>query len=118
MKRRPPAGTTARACQLRFNMTEAERDLWHLLREAFPEWRWRRQVPMLHYICDFACHRARLVIEVDGGQHGDASDAARTRAIETQGYRVVRFWNNEVLGNIEGVHHTLTQLLSEIDAGR
>ena len=72
---------------------------------------------MLHYICDFASHCARLVIEVDGGQHGDVSDAARTHAIETQGYRVLRFWNNEVLGNLEGVYHTLAKVLHEIDAG-
>tara|TARA_B100000678_G_C18111879_1_gene463044 strand:+ start:158 stop:457 length:300 start_codon:yes stop_codon:yes gene_type:complete len=99
-------------------MTDAERALWRMLREAFPEWRFRRQVPMLHYICDFASHCARLVIEVDGGQHGDVSDAARTHAIETQGYRVLRFWNNEVLGNLEGVYHTLAKVLHEIDAGR
>jgi len=76
--------------------------MWHLLRECFPELRFRRQVPLRHYIADFASHRAKVVIEVDGGQHTDEGDADRTRLIEAEGYRVIRFWNNEVLGNPQG----------------
>jgi very-short-patch-repair endonuclease len=67
----------------------------------------RRQATIGAYFADFACHYLRIVIEVDGGQHGEASrierDAQRTKYLEEQGYRVLRFWNNEVLNNVEGV---------------
>ena len=62
-------------------------------------------------IADFASHRARVVIEIDGGQHGGAADAARAAMLEREGYRVVRFWNNEVLGNPEGVARVLVEVL-------
>ena len=57
------------------------------------------------YIVDFACHQAGLIVEVDGGQHGDAiaADLERTRFLEAEGYRVLRFWNNDVLRNVDGV---------------
>jgi len=84
-------------------MTDAERRLWRLLKESFSDWHFRKQVPLSHFIADFASHRAKLVIEVDGGQHGVAKDLPRTRVIEREGYRVLRFWNNEVLENTEGV---------------
>ena len=84
-------------------MTEAEKAMWRLLRESFPEWRFRKQVPMRHFIADFTSHRAKLIIEVDGGQHATDVDAARSGIIEAEGYRVIRFWNDEVLGNPEGV---------------
>ncbi len=74
-----------------------------MLREGFREWHFRKQVPLRHFIADFASHRAKLVIEVDGGQHNEAVDAARTDVIRDEGYRVLRFWNNEVLGNPDGV---------------
>ncbi|HWH23181.1 MAG TPA: DUF559 domain-containing protein, partial [Allosphingosinicella sp.] len=83
-----------RARRLRNDPTEAEKALWRLLRENFLRVRFRRQVPIRHYIADFASHRAMLVIEVDGGQHGGEVDAARTAVIEAEGYRVIRFWNN------------------------
>jgi very-short-patch-repair endonuclease len=67
----------------------------------------RRQATIGPYFVDFTCHELKLVIEVDGGQHNKAdcmvSDAARTQFLESQGYRVLRFWNHEVLGTIEGV---------------
>jgi very-short-patch-repair endonuclease len=113
MKRIPPDGATARSRSLRANMTDAERKVWAMLRSAFPEWRFRRQVPFRQYIADFASHRARLVIEVDGGQHGVAEDAPRTAIIEADGYRVLRFWNNDVLANIEGVATLLANVLAE-----
>ena len=94
-------------------MTEAERKIWTLLRTAFPDWRFRRQVPIRQYIADFACHRARIVIEIDGGQHNEEIDAPRTAIIENDGYRVVRFWNNDVLANIDGVATLLTKALNE-----
>ena len=87
--------------------------MWRLLREAFPEARFRRQVPIRHYIVDFASHRARLVIECDGGQHNDEVDGARTRLIEAEGYRVVRFWNSDVLENPDGVHSAIAAALAE-----
>lgn len=93
-------------------MTDAERAMWRLLKECAPQARWRRQVPLRHFIVDFASHRARLVIEVDGGQHSEERDARRTAIIEAEGYRVLRFWNNEVLDNAEGCAHTLTDVLA------
>ena len=84
-------------------MTDAERKLWRILRENFPDEHFRRQVPIRHFIADFASHRAKLVIEVDGGQHRPELDVERTRVIENEGYRVIRFWNNDLLGNPEGV---------------
>ncbi|WP_249340202.1 endonuclease domain-containing protein, partial [Sphingopyxis sp. L1A2A] len=85
-------------------MTDTERKIWTLLRTAFPAWRFRRQVPVRQYITDFASHRARLVIEID---------APRTTIIENDGYRVIRFWNNDVLANIDGVATLLTRALAE-----
>jgi very-short-patch-repair endonuclease len=82
-------------------MTDAERVMWRLLRETVPDARWRRQVPIRHSIVDFASHRSKLVVEVDGGQHFEGADAARTAGIEAEGYRALRFWNNDVLGNAE-----------------
>ena len=88
--------------------------MWRLLREAFPEARFRRQVPLRHYIVDFASHRARLVIECDGGQHNEEVDADRTRLIEAEGYRVLRFWNNDILANAEGVHSVIASALLDL----
>ena len=104
MKHHPPEGAVQRARRLRRDMTDAEKALWRLLRDAFPEWRFRHQVPIRHFIVDFASHAAKLVIEVDGGQHATEADAPRSAIIEGEGYRVIRFWNNEVLGNREGVY--------------
>jgi len=103
MKHHPPPGAVRRARRLRSEMTNAERKLWRILRESFAEHHFRRQVPLRHFIADFASHRAKLVIEVDGGQHDSATDLPRTRVIQDEGYRVLRFWNDEVLGNPDGV---------------
>ena len=96
-----------RARQMRAAPTMAERRLWWHLRHriAVQGTHFRRQVHLGRYIVDFVSHDARLVIEVDGGQHDAESgrDMERTRFLESQGYRVLRFWNNEVLGNIDGV---------------
>jgi very-short-patch-repair endonuclease len=111
MKRIPPPGSTDRARRSRKNPTEAKKALWRLLREAFPEQGFRRQVPIRQYFADFASHRAKLVIEADGGHHDVASDARRTAVIEEDGYRVLRFWNNDILGNPDGVARTIEQNL-------
>jgi very-short-patch-repair endonuclease len=96
-----------RARQMRAAPTMAERRLWWHLRHrlAVRGTHFRRQVHLGRYIVDFVSHDARLIIEVDGGQHDAQSgrDVERTRFLESQGYRVLRFWNNEVLGNIDGV---------------
>ena len=92
-------------------MTDSERAMWRLLHEIAPGARWRSQVPIRHFIVDFASHRAKLVVEVDGGQHSEEVDAERTATIEAEGYRVLRFWNNDVLGNPEGCAQILTEAL-------
>ena len=107
MKKHPLAGAPARARALRRNMTDAERQLWRILRlRQMNGRRFRRQVPLGRYIADFVCHEARLVLEIDGGQHEPVSEreAERTAFIQSEGYRVLRFWNNEVLANLEGVY--------------
>jgi very-short-patch-repair endonuclease len=96
-----------RARVMRSEPTEAERRLWWHLRHrlALPASHFRRQVHLGRYIVDFVSHSLKIVIEIDGGQHAVQSkqDAMRTKFLESEGYRVLRFWNNEVLGNIEGV---------------
>ena len=87
--------------------------MWYLLREGFPEARFRFQVPLRMFTADFASHRSKLVIEIDGGQHRPERDAERTKLIEAEGYRVVRFWNHEVLGNPEGVGTAIAEALRE-----
>jgi very-short-patch-repair endonuclease len=110
-----PSGTVSRARELRRNSTEAERRLWRALRAKLPGRKWRRQMPVGPYFVDFACFGERLVIELDGGQHADATgyDEARTRFIQAQGYRVLRFRNNDVLSNTDGVLERITQSLSQ-----
>lgn len=109
MKRKPPPGSTGRARRLRKDRTEAEKRLWDLLRQAFPEAYFRFQVPIRHYFADFASHRAKLVIEADGGQHGNEADAGRTATIEADGYRVIRFSNIDILTNPDGVAEVIAR---------
>ena len=100
-------GVSLQARELRQNATPAERLMWRALRERLPEHKWRRQMPVGPYFVDFACFADRLIIELDGGQHGSeasqAYDAARTQFLEREGYRVLRFWNNDLMDNAEGV---------------
>ena len=106
MKKRPSEGAHERASMLRRKMTDAEKKLWQMLRSRqIEEYRFRRQVPIGRFIADFVCHEARLIVEIDGGQHDPSSEleASRTRFLESEGYRVLRFWNNEVLATPAGV---------------
>jgi very-short-patch-repair endonuclease len=96
----------AAARKLRRSSTGVERKLWHRIRDKQVEdFRFRRQRPIGKYIVDFVSLEAKLIIEVDGGQHAtrEVQDAARTIFLESLGYRVVRFWNNEVIDDMEGV---------------
>ena len=102
-----PSGTVGRARALRRTATDAEKALRRALRTSFPQHKFHFQCPIGPYYADFLCFAERLVIEVDGGQYDEASDAGQTRFIEREGYQVLRFWNNDVLGKIEGV---LTQI--------
>jgi very-short-patch-repair endonuclease len=113
MKHHPPTTAITRARALRQDATEAEKAMWRMLRAHFPTARFRRQVPIRHYIADFASHSCRLIIEIDGGQHAPEVDAKRTALIEAEGYRVCRLWNNEVLDNPEGCAALVAEWLSE-----
>jgi very-short-patch-repair endonuclease len=93
-------------------MTDAEYKLWwHLRRMPIKHTHFRRQATVGPYFADFACHDKRLIIEVDGGQHNQkdhiVADKKRTEYLDSQGYRVLRFWNNDVLTNIDGVMESI-----------
>ena len=100
---------------MRRNATEAEKRLLRALRAAFPTAKFRHQVPYGPYYADFLSFSAKLIVEVDGGQHSEATtyDEARTRFLEREGYRVLRFWNNDVLANTEGVIAAISTSLSQ-----
>jgi very-short-patch-repair endonuclease len=108
------SGTVDRARELRRSMTEAEKLLWHKLREAFPQAKFRRNSPVPPYYADFLSYRHRMIIEADGGQHdpADPAEQARTRHLGTEGFRVLRFWNNDILANIDGVLETVRQAIN------
>ena len=102
------------ARSLRHRATEAEKLLWSKLRDRRLDGiKFKRQVPIAGHIVDFAALELKLIIEVDGGQHDvrAAQDAERTRTLEEWGFHVVRFWNNDVLNNIEGVLEAIMQEL-------
>ena len=89
-----------RARKLRNSATDAERHLWqHLRLKQLDSFKFRRQVPIAGYIADFLCHELKLIVELDGGQHNEQSayDKQRSLALETEGYRVLRYWNDDVL---------------------
>jgi very-short-patch-repair endonuclease len=111
----PIVATTSNAPALRRSMTDAERKLWRVLRaRQFAAAEFRRQEPIGPYVADFVCYKQRLVIEVDGGQHAEsARDRFRDRWFEQNAFRVLRFWNNEVLNNLEGVSTAIISVLAE-----
>jgi len=96
---------TSRARRLRSNSTNAELRLWNRLRSrAIDGHKFVRQEPIGPYVVDFICRERRLIIEVDGGQHADSeSDRLRDRWLSEHNFRVLRFWNNDVIGNTNGV---------------
>jgi very-short-patch-repair endonuclease len=105
----------AQAKKLRVNMTDAERRLWYRLRgHRFDGNKFKRQVPIGPYIVDFACLNRKLVVEADGGQHNENQhDDARDAYLRREGFRVLRFWNNDVLSNTEGVLEVILGALEE-----
>ena len=97
--------TLVKAKRLRRDMTDAERKLWSALRGSQIQGaKFRRQKPIGPFIADFVCQEHRLIVEADGSQHAEsAKDTRRTAFLEGKGYRVLRFWNNDILGNLDGV---------------
>jgi very-short-patch-repair endonuclease len=112
----PPQRALARG--MRAAPTEAERKLWwHLRHRISPQGsHFRRQVRIGRYIVDFASQGAKLIIEIDGGQHASqaAADQERTQFLIGQGYRVLRYWNNDVLGNVDGVLEDILRSITTI----
>jgi very-short-patch-repair endonuclease len=108
-----PTKAVTRARGLRSRMTDAERKLWFALRDRrFANFKFRRQVPLGRYIADFVCFESRVIIEVDGGQHAvSSSDKERDRWFEANRFVVLRFWNNDVLSNLDGVLLSLLETL-------
>ena len=105
------------ARELRRQQTDAERNLWAKLRNGQPSAKFRRQEPIGKYIADFLSYDKNLIIEIDGGQHTEMAtkkaDAQRTKWLESQGFRVIRFWDNDVLLNLDSVLIQIGEALNE-----
>ena len=111
-----PAALLEAARSLRSNMTDAEQVLWHCLRrKQIGGFRFRRQHPCERFVLDFYCSEVKLAIELDGSQHNEPStmarDIERTALLTEHGIHVIRFWNNEIFSNLEGV---LERILNEL----
>ena len=105
-----------RARALRRNMTDAERLLWRSLRDRqMGGWKFRRQHPIRPFIVDFLCVERKLIIEVDGGQHASKvqEDASRAGYLRNKGYRILRFWNNQVLKETDAVLDAILKALED-----
>jgi very-short-patch-repair endonuclease len=100
--------------QLRKNMTDAEKALWRHLRFNQLSYKFRRQCPVGSYIVDFVCFEKKLIIELDGGQHMDqvVYDSKRDTWLEQEGFQIIRFWNHEVLSNVESVKERISNILT------
>ena len=99
-----PTDTLVRARALRTLSTDAERAIWQRLRNGqLPGFKFRRQYPVPPYIADFCCASARVIVELDGSQHSDQTDSTRTRFLESKGFTVLRFWDNEALQQTDAV---------------
>jgi very-short-patch-repair endonuclease len=102
---------------LRKNSTKEEKKLWTILKNKnLADCKFRRQEPIGKYIVDFICYSKKLIVELDGGQHNIEKnivlDINRTKHLEQEGYRILRFWNNEVFENIEGVKEEIFKALT------
>jgi very-short-patch-repair endonuclease len=107
--------TVEKARRLRSNQTDVERLVWSRIRDRqLSGFKFRRQVPIGRYIVDFVCKEAALIIELDGGQHSSITkyDIDRTRWLEQHGWRVLRFWNNDVTDNLNGVLEAILATVS------
>ena len=106
--------TLANAQRLRRELTDAERMLWSVLRNRQLEGaKFRRQQPIGPFVADFVCQERRLIIEADGGQHSNSfTDGRRTAFLQSKGYRVLRFWNNDILSNLDGVAQVIAAAVS------
>lgn len=106
------------ARNLRKNQTSQEHILWNILRKRqLSGYKFRRQYPIGNYIVDFVCREKKLIIELDGGQHntikGISSDNERTEYLYSLGFQILRFWNNEIDNNIEGVYQKIIKTLKD-----
>lgn len=112
--------STAIARKLRGNTTEAEKKLWRVLRaRQFLGLKFRRQSPVAGFIADFLCEERRILVEADGGQHADnPADTDRTARLQAAGYHVIRYWNNDIMNNLEGVLEDLRGRVAAIADGR
>jgi very-short-patch-repair endonuclease len=109
------ANNTTAAKRLRRQQTDSERILWFCLRgRRLAGWKFKRQVPIDSFIVDFVCADAKLIVELDGGQHAlrTHQDEERTRALEAMGYLVLRSWNNDVMRNLDGVLEEILNTLN------
>ena len=100
---------------LRSHQTDAEQRLWyHLRAHRFMDLKFKRQLPIGRYIVDFVCLEYRLIIEADGGQHGDEADSLRNAWLKTQGFTILRFWNHDILQQTEAVLERIRGTLLEL----
>jgi very-short-patch-repair endonuclease len=109
-----------RSRQLRRDLTEPEQKLWHLLRSRrLAHVKFRRQAPIGPWIADFVSHEFKLIIEADGSQHADSPrDTQRDTDLAQRGYRVLRFWNNDIMQNTEGVLERILEAVEEPSSSR
>jgi crossover junction endodeoxyribonuclease RuvC len=114
-----PASTTARSRDLRKNAGDPELVMRRALREAFPQAKFRHQVPMGRYHADFCSHALKLIVEIDDATHAlrVERDEARTHFLNDEGYCVLRFWNNDVMGNVDGVIATIADHIAGVARG-
>jgi len=99
---------------MRSKSTPAEQRLWRILRaKRLANYKFKRQLPIDHYIVDFCCLRGRLIVEADGGQHAESvADQRRDAYLRSQGFRILRFWNNDIFTNEEGVLTSILNVLA------
>ena len=110
-----PTVQRERARTMRSEATPSERMMWSRLRASnLGGHKFSRQIAIGPFICDLVCRQSKLVVELDGSQHGGEDDARRTRFLETQGYAVLRFWNHQVLQDVDSVLVTILARLAEL----